>query len=1153
MSMYDEYARLSSQYRERHGADTVVLMEVGVFMEAYDVGDGVCADVRSVSEILNISPSRKNRNIPQVSRTNPMFCGFPRVALSKYVPMLLDAGWKAVIALQFKRPPRTSSSSSSASSSFPEIERRVIEVISESTFLDAMSLSSSSGASDGAGAGAGRVAPPLMALYLERQRSGGGLLAGWASLDLMTGRTSAGEPLLTHEHERRRGGRGGMLFARNDPATVLDDVYREVLSVNPREILIVGPAVTLKAAPGFNTTIGATAGVDVDVKVEDDEASAWLERAIRHVAGPQGRRRVGRDPASIYAKPSYQDEVLRKVFSDGDMGLLTPAEYVHMERAPFALTAFVAVLQFAFDHNEAIVARVQRPVVRGVHASGGGGIRSHTTAGGDDMDDDDEEAGPMIMAHDALRQLDVLPKSATGGPSLVEMLDRTKTPLGKRAVRARLTNPTRDVRELARRYDRIDRATTLLFPPGMKGLLPYREGQQQTQGQGQGQGLRAHLSSVGDVERAFRRMSLRRLPPADLAGLVDGIRSAREALVLWDDVKDVKDVKDDVKDVKDAQAAAEQIEWDLTAAVIMTSKDSPLETTIDDMRRNPFRPGQRPTLDELQDQIDAARRLVQSAADALNVVGGVSDHVRVDQNEADGLYLTVTHRRWTAILKARCAAAASSTKGGGDRVDASGDGDDGDGDFSPSSFSHDGGSRLSHPLLGSVFNARLRDLQGRLSKEAGIEFAAFLDAMTVRHTDGARALVRAIEDVDVACSCADVAWSMHHVRPVLAPTTSIVKADGDGQGDDKESSWVRARALRHPIIEMINHREAYVPNDVSLGCDGVRGLLLYGVNAVGKSSTMKAVGLAVLMAQAGFFVAADALELRPFSQILTRIGMHDDLYRGHSTFIVEMTELRAILTRACPSSLVIGDELCAGTEAVSAVSIVGAGLAHLSKMGAAFVFATHLHELTAVPQVRAIPGLRVCHLRVHVDDDGALVLDRRLVDGQGLQTYGLEVCRTLDMGEGFLEDADAIRRHVMGVPKHIVSRKTSRYNANVYMDLCSVCRARPAEETHHIDPQHDADDRGFIGGSSSSNSHRGDVIQTTRDLGAIDDPDSPPRPTGPFHKNRRFNLAPICSECHDALHRSTGDIAAAAVKEKSRRFLDAITKLKCKKKGDQRL
>jgi DNA mismatch repair protein MutS len=238
----------------------------------------------------------------------------------------------------------------------------------------------------------------------------------------------------------------------------------------------------------------------------------------------------------------------------------------------------------------------------------------------------------------------------------------------------------------------------------------------------------------------------------------------------------------------------------------------------------------------------------------------------------------------------------------------------------------------------------------------------------------------------------------------------------------------------------------------------VSGILLYGVNAVGKSSIMKAVGIAVVMAQAGMFVAADSLEIgpKPFAEIYTRVGLRDDLARGHSTFVVEMLELRAILRRAGPGTLVIGDELCAGTEAPSALAIVGAGVVSLAERGAAFVFATHLHELVALPQVATLNGVKARHLSARHDEaSGRLVLDRRLSPGTGPPTYGLEVCRSLDMDPAFLRAADAIRRHVLGVPASLVTRdnlKTSRYNGRVIVDLCGVCGAK-AEETHHIEPQ----------------------------------------------------------------------------------------------------
>ena len=130
--------------------------------------------------------------------------------------------------------------------------------------------------------------------------------------------------------------------------------------------------------------------------------------------------------------------------------------------------------------------------------------------------------------------------------------------------------------------------------------------------------------------------------------------------------------------------------------------------------------------------------------------------------------------------------------------------------------------------------------------------------------------------------------------------------------------------MRHPIIERLDRGTVYVPNDISIGlADDIAqtGMLLYGTNASGKSSLMKAVGLNIIMAQAGFYVAAEEFEYIPYQRLFTRILNADNIFRGESSFAVEMGELRGILKRANGNSLVLGDELCSGTENTSAQSI----------------------------------------------------------------------------------------------------------------------------------------------------------------------------------------------------------------------------------------
>jgi DNA mismatch repair protein MutS len=291
--------------------------------------------------------------------------------------------------------------------------------------------------------------------------------------------------------------------------------------------------------------------------------------------------------------------------------------------------------------------------------------------------------------------------------------------------------------------------------------------------------------------------------------------------------------------------------------------------------------------------------------------------------------------------------------------------------------------------------------------------------------------------------------------------------------------------LRHPVIERIQDGRAYVPNDFEVGTSNCTGALLYGLNAAGKSSLAKSIGVSVVLAQAGMFVAAQSFEFVPYLKLMSRISTGDDVVRGLSTFVIEMTELRGILRRADARSLVIGDEICAGTEHVSGLAIVASGLHSLSRQEASFVFATHLHELPDIQEVKQIPGLRTFHLTVSIDPrSGRLDYSRKLMPGSGPCTYGIEVCRGLDMPTDFLLMAQKVRHAQSGIEHGLVSSKRSRYNRQLIVDTCDRC-GEPAREVHHILPQAASDEFGFV---------------------------------GHFHKNVKHNLVALCLVCHDIEH-----------------------------------
>jgi DNA mismatch repair protein MutS len=301
--------------------------------------------------------------------------------------------------------------------------------------------------------------------------------------------------------------------------------------------------------------------------------------------------------------------------------------------------------------------------------------------------------------------------------------------------------------------------------------------------------------------------------------------------------------------------------------------------------------------------------------------------------------------------------------------------------------------------------------------------------------------------------------------------------------EEAGEAFLELRGLRHPLVTQT--RVAYVQHDVDLGSES-NAWLVYGMNASGKSTLMKAVGIAVLLAQSGSFVPAQAMRIRPFQSVYTRILNQDNLAAGLSSFAVEMSELRDILRQATENTLVLGDELCSGTESVSAMALVAAGIQWLTKRRAKFIFATHLHDLPNILDCAAL-RLKVWHLHVEYDPvSHKLVYDRTLMPGSGSTLYGLEVARAMDLPLEFLEHAQTHRHSILQTTKQ-QDAPISSYNSVICRTQCELC-SHPITadlEVHHIQQQ---------------------ALATNGIL-----------PNG-VPMNDPTNLVTLCAKCHDNVH-----------------------------------
>ena len=253
-----------------------------------------------------------------------------------------------------------------------------------------------------------------------------------------------------------------------------------------------------------------------------------------------------------------------------------------------------------------------------------------------------------------------------------------------------------------------------------------------------------------------------------------------------------------------------------------------------------------------------------------------------------------------------------------------------------------------------------------------------------------QAIAARVAQLDVLSSLAEVAAREGYVRPVVDDGSALEIVRG-----------------RHPVVERMMPRDQFIPNDVRLAPEE-RMIILTGPNMAGKSTILRQIGLLVLMAQMGSYVAATSARVGVADRVFTRVGASDNLVRGQSTFMVEMSETSAILHTATARSLVLLDEIGRGTATWDGLSIAWAVSEHLhEQVGCKTVFATHYHELTQL----ADEFTSVRNFNVMVQEIGEKILFlHRLQPGGADRSYGIEVGRLAGLPASVIARARALLR-----------------------------------------------------------------------------------------------------------------------------------------------
>lgn len=266
---------------------------------------------------------------------------------------------------------------------------------------------------------------------------------------------------------------------------------------------------------------------------------------------------------------------------------------------------------------------------------------------------------------------------------------------------------------------------------------------------------------------------------------------------------------------------------------------------------------------------------------------------------------------------------------------------------------------------------------------------AELKSLLMENLHALQNTARALAEIDVLAAFASVSAKNGYVKPVIG----------------KKVRALDIKAGRHPVVETLLERGAYVPNDTLLDCCDNRTMIITGPNMAGKSTYMRQVALIVLMAHVGCFVPAESAEITLTDRIFTRIGASDDLTGGQSTFMVEMIEVATILNYATSSSLLILDEIGRGTSTYDGLSIAWAVLEYITaNIRAKTLFATHFHELTDVESFGGVKNYRVL-----VSESGEkIVFLHKIARGSASRSFGVEVASLAGVKKPVIEHAKRI-------------------------------------------------------------------------------------------------------------------------------------------------
>lgn len=1067
MTIIGDYFTLTKKHKVQYGENTIVLLQVGVFFEVYALlgenGMYMGSDIETFTTINDLVMAKKQIKMSDDKGIlrNVMQSGFHIDHSEKYINRLQKHGFTMVIYTQDMQAKNTS--------------RSLTEVISPGTYFTHETT---------------QLSNNIMCIWIHKSKArkslGEKITIGTTVIDILTGYISSSQfhrefyhtPCTYDELER--------IVSIHNPSEciVISNLSKQIVD----EIIIFSSIKSRKMH-----VISELTEDDTDKKNINDKEKKNVKLSTK-INNHHGTEIAFRTYAKNCENQTYQIATVEKFYP------FIPSEQI-IEIFPthiIAIQSLTFILNFVYQHSPNLVNKLQQPIF-------------------------ENHSDKLVLANHSLKQLNILSDNKETGKlsSVSSFLNNCVTVMGKREFSRTLHNPTTNIEWLNCSYAITEYSL-------QKNIWET---------------LRNNLSGINDIEKFARKLVLNKVNPKELCVFHNDIS---KILRLYNEIKTDATINEHINNsikLDDKPISDEYISHSCNTILSNINKSFYIErcshiynlnseflSSIANPKEFFIKQGVSSIIDQLfNDCIHSRKKLEAIRAWLSDRVATIEKTKKTkktktqskvstdalmaclagNQNTASTTSAVETKKQVNYIkihdtpksnpilmgtnIRIKLLQDAVKSLSKHENVDKTvtlhyKDNAGEDCDFK---FSYD---KLEYFTIGSnkkdmgVSNKTINDLafktkqsEAKLVSEIIAFFNLFITDLT-QYYDTLRNIIQFTTTVDILQAKCYIANKYNYQKPTIVQS---------------EKAFFSIEGIRHPLIEHIQINELYVTNDICLGklanengCvdeDIYNGMLLYGTNAVGKTSLIKSIGIAVIMAQAGLYVPCKSFCYFPYHSIYTRILGNDNIFKGLSTFAVEMTELRTILRMADKNSLILGDELCSGTESDSALSIFTAGLEHLHETGATHLFATHFHEIQRFDEITALHKLCMKHMAVtYNEEEDTLIYDRKLRPGPGDSMYGLEVCKSLHLPDDFLRRAHYLRTKYNDTQQNILSQKPSHFNAKKIKGLCELC-SNKGTEVHHLQHQQKANNKNNY----------------------IDDT---------FHKNHKANLITVCEDCHNKFH-----------------------------------